>query len=211
MSPLPRLYAIVDVEVCDRLGWPPRDLARAYLRGGATVLQLRAKRLPGAVFLDLALAVVDEARSAGARVIVNDRADLAVMSSAAGVHVGQEDLSPADVRAVVGAERVVGLSTHTPSQVMEALALPISYLAIGPVFGTTTKDTGYEGVGCDAVRRAVDAAASRQVPVVAIGGITLETAPSVIAAGASSVAVITDLVTADPEARVRAYLRRLSG
>jgi thiamine-phosphate pyrophosphorylase len=208
---LPRLYAIVDVDVCTRLGWAPVDLARAYLSGGATLLQLRAKALAGGAFLDLASAIVDEARRVGARVIVNDRADFAALSGAAGVHVGQDDLSPAEVRTIVGADAVVGLSTHTSAQLADAVQQPIDYLAIGPVFSTGTKNTGYASVGHDAVRAAVAAASPRQLPVVAIGGITLETAPSVIAAGAASVAVITDLVARDPAARVRAYLAGLSG
>jgi thiamine-phosphate pyrophosphorylase len=211
LTALPPLYAIVDVDVCARLDRSPLDLARAYLSGGATLLQLRAKALAGSAFLDLASAMVEDARRAGARVIVNDRADLAALSGAAGIHVGQDDLSPAEVRTIVGDDAVIGLSTHTAAQIAVAVQQPIDYLAIGPIFTTGTKDTGYRAIGHDAVRAAVAAAGARQLPVVAIGGITLETAPSVIAAGAASVAVITDLVTADPAARVRAYLACLSG
>ena len=111
-----KLYAIVDVDVCARVGWRPRDLARAYLTGGARLLQLRAKNLGGAAFLDLARAMVSDARGVDGKVIINDRADITVLSGAAGVHVGQDDLSVADVRRIVGAAAVVGLSTHTHAQ-----------------------------------------------------------------------------------------------
>ena len=143
-------------------------------------------------------------------VIVNDRADVAVLAGAAGVHVGQKDLSPADVRRAAGREAIVGLSTHTRDQIVAAVAEPISYLAIGPVFSTATKATGYDAVGYAAVEAAVERASQHDLPVVGIGGITLATAPRVIEAGASAVAIIGDLLTADPEARVREYLAALA-
>ena len=207
---LPKLYPIVDVEVAHGAGVTPLDLARAFLAGGARWLQLRAKTLDGAGFLALARSVVDAAHEAGARVVVNDRADIARLANADGLHVGQDDLQPFDVRRVVGDEMMVGLSTHTEAQIEAALQEPITYLAIGPVFPTNTKATGYDRVGLDAVRFAATRAATAGVPVVAIGGITLDTAPQVIDAGAAAVAVITDLVTMDPEARVREYLRALA-
>jgi thiamine-phosphate pyrophosphorylase len=206
---LPRLYAIVDVEVSARAGWQAVDLARAYLSGGVRLLQIRAKTLESGALLDLADAVVALADAAGARVIVNDRADIAALAGAAGVHVGQDDLSPVDVRRVVPAGHLVGLSTHTEAQVEMALTAPIDYLAIGPIFATGTKNTGYEAVGLSAVGDARRRAGGGR-PVVAIGGITLAEAPRVIEAGAASVAVITDLVTADPESRVRRFLTALA-
>jgi thiamine-phosphate pyrophosphorylase len=204
---LPRLYAIIDVDVCARAGWTPLDLARAYLDGGARLLQLRAKNLAGGAFVDLADRVLESAR--GAVVIINDRADIAAVSGAGGVHVGQDDLSPADVRLVAGEKIIVGYSTHDSHQIEQALREPISYFAVGPVFGTATKATGYEPVGCDAVRHAALRGGSANMPVVAIGGITLQTAPRVIEAGAAAVAVITDLLTADPAGRVGEYLSAL--
>jgi thiamine-phosphate pyrophosphorylase len=173
-------------------------------------LQLRGKSLGGAEFLELARAIVDDARHANATVIINDRPDIAALSAAAGVHVGQDDLTPADVRRVVGSDAIVGLSTHTVDQIEEALAEPITYFAIGPVFATGTKATGYDSVGYDAVRHAAARGATKGRQVVAIGGITLATAPQVIGAGAASVAVITDLLNGDPEQRVREYVRRLA-
>ncbi len=216
---LPRLNAIVDVEVARLAGWTPIDLAAAYVEGGARFLQLRAKSMSGAELLDLASRIGDLAHAAGATLIVNDRADIARLSGADGVHVGQDDLAPAAARAIVGADAIVGVSTHTEAQIDAATSLPVNYLAVGPVFGTATKDTGYVAVGLARVRYAAGRVGrdssqdgrDRLSGLVAIGGITLDRAAEVIAAGATSVAVISDLVaTGDPEARVRAYLARLA-
>ncbi len=205
---IPTFYPLVDTGVCRARGVEPLELARACLRGGARLLQLRVKDGPGAELLELADRLVALAHPFGAAVIINDRADIARMAGAAGVHVGQEDLPATDVRAIVGPSAIVGLSTHDPRQVDVAAALPVSYIAVGPVFGTATKDTGYAARGLDLVRYA----AATGAPVVAIGGITLENAALVAAAGAASVAVIGDLFTGgDPEARTRAFLRQSSG
>ena len=205
------LCAIVDVEAAQGAGWRPIDLARAFVGGGARFLQLRAKSMAGGPLLDLAAAIVELAHAEGARVIVNDRADIARLAGADGVHVGQDDLSPSAVRTITGADAIVGLSTHTVDQVDRAIREPISYVAIGPVFGTATKTTGYERVGLEMVREAAARAGARGLPLVAIGGITLERAVSVIEAGATSVAVISDLLaTGDPERRVREYVRTLA-
>jgi len=148
------------------------------------------------------------AEPAHAIVIVNDRADLARLAGASGVHVGQDDLSPAEVRALLGETAIVGLSTHTPAQIDAALAEPVSYVAVGPVFGSRTKQTGYDAVGLELVSRAARMAAP--LPVVAIGGITLDNARSVIDAGAAAVAVIGDLlVDADPAVRAAAFVAAL--
>ena len=211
-SPIPSLTAVVDTEAAARCGWRPIDLARAFLDGGARLLQLRAKNLPSGTFLDLAVGIAELTRGAGARLIVNDRADIARLARADGVHVGQEDLAPAAVRALVGPAAIVGVSTHTIEQIDRAVAGPASYVAIGPVFATTTKATGYDPVGLELVAAAAARAGARGLPLVAIGGVTLATAPSVIAAGAASVAVIGDLLaTGDPRARVGEYVQRLSG
>ena len=183
-------------------------MADACLRGGAPLLQVRAKALDTASLLDLADRVVRSARPRGARVLVNDRADVAALADADGVHVGQEDLSVADVRAILGPSAIVGLSTHTREQIDRALASDVSYVAVGPIFGTATKLTGYDARGLELVTYA----AGRGRPVVAIGGITLARAPEVVAAGASAVAVITDLLREDDiEARVRAFVAVLPG
>ena len=209
---LPRLYAVLDAEVAAAHGWTILDLARAFLDGGATCLQLRAKSRSLQWTLDIADAIVAMAGGA-VTIVVNDRPDVARLSGASGVHVGQDDLSPAHAREIVGAGSVVGLSTHSPAQVDLALAEPIDYLAVGPVYGTATKDTGYGAVGHELIRYAAARSQSRPgglLPVVAIGGITLERAPDAIASGAASVAVISDLLAGgDPSARVKAFVASL--
>ena len=155
--------------------------------------------------LALAEDLVRRAHHAGATLIVNDRADIARLAGADGVHVGQEDLAVADARAVVGADAIVGISTHDPAQVDAAAKTDATYIAVGPIYGTTTKETGYEARGLDFV----DYAARQGRPVVAIGGITLERAPEAIAAGAAAVAVISDLLREDPAEMVRRFRRRL--
>jgi thiamine-phosphate pyrophosphorylase len=208
---IPRLNAIVDVDTCVAGDLAPLDVVRAFLAGGATFLQLRAKRLGSGAFLDLARAATALAHAGDAQLIVNDRADVATLAGADGVHIGQDDLAPEDVRRLVGPDSIVGLSTHTTEQLERAVDAPVGYVAIGPVFGTRTKDTGYDAVGLEMVRTAAAMAARRGLPLVAIGGITRETAASVIAAGAASVAIISDLVSGgDPERRVRECIRALS-
>ena len=207
----PRLYAVCDADVCACGGWALTDFAAACLEGGARLLQIRAKRAASNSFLADTRAIVERARRVGATVIVNDRADIARLAGADGVHVGQDDLDAAAVRTIVGADAIVGLSTHTPDQIEAAVRQPISYLAVGPVFGTATKSTGYQAVGTNLVARAAAAAGATAIPIVAIGGITLDRAPEVIASGAASLAVISDLFTGgDPAARVAAYVDRLS-
>jgi thiamine-phosphate pyrophosphorylase len=202
---------ICDADVCARAGWSLVDFASACLDGGARLLQVRAKNGAAREILAAADAIVRRAEPCNAAIIVNDRADIARMAGAAGVHVGQEDLPPAAVRRIVGEHAIVGLSTHTSEQIVAAVGEPVSYIAIGPVFGTSTKDTGYSAVGLTRVREAAERARTRGLPVVAIGGITLDNAADAIGAGAASVAVISDLVsTGDPAARVRACLDRLS-
>ena len=172
------------------------------------MLQLRAPGIDAVTQLDWCREIVGLAAPLGARVIMNDRCDLALMAGAAGVHLGQHDLPVPVARRLLGPAAVIGLSTHDATQVATAVRLSVSYLAVGPVYETRTKDTGYGGVGLEGVRRARAAAGDR--PVVAIGGITLDTARDVIAAGASSVAVISDLLTrGDPARQVRDYLDAL--
>ncbi len=203
------LYVICDVDVCAHGGWEPLNFARACMDGGARVLQIRAKTLKAGPLLELVERVVEAARSCSAAVIVNDRVDVAGLARAAGVHVGQDDLSVAHARGQLGAEAIVGLSTHTIAQSAGAAREPVSYVAVGPVFPTSTKDTGYTPVGVElisAARRVLPPA----VPIVAIGGVTLDRARLAIEAGATSVAVISDLVTENPARRVAEYLRALS-
>ncbi len=203
---LPGLYAVLDAEVASRHGWTLVTLAHTLLDAGTRLLQLRAKHLASGELLRIAESVTRAAEPYRALVIVNDRPDIARLAGAAGVHVGQDDLPADAARQIVGDAALVGWSTHTTAQVAAAAAAPISYVAVGPVFGTHTKDTGYPAVGLDLVRTA----ASSRLPVVAIGGVTLDRVTEAIAAGATSVAVISDLFAAgDPAGRARAFQERL--
>lgn len=200
------LYTLLDVTVCRERGLDPLAVLDAFLEGGARFVQLRDKTESSASRLALADTVVARAHAAGATLIVNDRPDIAAMSAADGVHVGQEDLSVAAARLIVATSAIVGISTHDLAQVAAAADTDATYIAVGPIYGTATKDTGYAARGLDLVR----AAARTGKPVVAIGGITLERAPEVIAAGATSVAVISDLLRDDPALMVSLYRERLA-
>lgn len=199
------LYAILDTALALERGYEPVDLARRFFDGGARLVQLRAKQAQAGQFLAWADAICAAATPYGASVIINDRADIALMSGAAGVHVGQDDMPPESVRRLAPAPFLIGRSTHTPDQIARAATEPVDHIAVGPVFGTTTKDTGHDAIGLGMVAHARRNAA--RLPVVAIGGITLERAPAVLEAGAASAAVIADLLsTGDPAGRIRQYL-----
>lgn len=209
MRALPRLYAILDLDQAARHGLPPLDVLDVWLETGIRLIQLRAKALTSGALLDLADVMNARAQAAGATFIVNDRADVAALCGAGGVHVGQDDLAPSDVRRLVGPAAMVGVSTHTAAQVAEALSEPIDYLAVGPVFPTTTKERPDPTVGLSGVSAAARLAAGRALPVVAIGGIRADRALEVIEAGATAVAVVADLFGPDLAARARGFLERL--
>jgi thiamine-phosphate pyrophosphorylase len=203
------LNAIVDDDAVARAGLDLLEVARAFLDGGATFVQLRAKQRSSAWLLETADALV--AMGGNATIIINDRADIARLSGAAGVHVGQDDLPPEAVRRLIGADGIIGFSTHSIAQLDGAVTRPIDYVAVGPIFGSASKNTGYDAVGLRLVEEAARRARPRGLAVVAIGGITLDRAADVIRAGATSVAIISDLLsTGDPRARVSQYLDRLS-
>jgi thiamine-phosphate pyrophosphorylase len=201
----PFLYPIIDTGLCRSRGIDPVALGEAFLAGGARMLQLREKGESSAAFLALADALVTAVERGGGLLVINDRADIALLSGAGGVHVGQDDLPVAGVRRIVPPSTIVGLSTHDESQVDRASTELASYIAVGPIFGTSTKETGYTARGLDLVRYA----AGRGKPVVAIGGIRLQNVSDLIRAGASGIAVISDLLTDDPEARTREFVARI--
>jgi thiamine-phosphate pyrophosphorylase len=202
---LDRLYPVLDVTLCRERGLDPLAVLDAFLAGGARFIQLRDKSGSSGDRLALADAAVARVHAAGGRLIVNDRPDIARLSGADGVHVGQDDMSVDAARLVVGAAAIVGLSTHDEAQIAHAAGTTATYIAVGPIYGTSTKDTGYTARGLDLIR----VAARTGRPIVAIGGITLERAPDVIAAGAASAAVISALLREDPERMVRRFLERL--
>lgn len=174
-------------------------LVEAILAGGAKLLQLRAKDVPTGELVALARAAQACAASAGARLIINDRADVAKLVGAAGVHLGQDDLPPAAAREILGPDGVIGISTHNLDQVDAAIRDGgIDYLAFGPIFATTSKRNPdpVQSLGALSVLRG-----RCRLPLVAIGGITESTAPDVLAAGADAVAVIGAIAGADDPAQ----------
>ena len=206
---IPAFYPILDTETAARRGVDLVLAAEAILGAGAGILQFRHKGFfSREVFAELQR-VAALCRDARALLVVNDRADLARLTGAA-LHLGQQDLTPADARRVVGAETPIGLSTHNERQLREAADEPAGYLALGPIFGTLSKENPDPVVGLDELRRLRPLAAG---PLVAIGGITRANARSVLAAGVDAVAVIGDLFPADGDVRARAeeWINELSG
>jgi thiamine-phosphate pyrophosphorylase len=198
-------YPIVDVALGEA-EQRPLELVEAVLAAGVPWLQLRCKDAPASVFLSLAREVVARARACDARVIVNDRVDVALASGAGGVHVGQEDLPIAAVRSIAGDALVVGASTHTVEEAKRAEAEGADYVGFGPMFSTASKSDALAPRPAGALRAVRDAIA---LPIVAIGGITEETAPAVLASGATAVAMIGALADArDPRAFTQRLLRR---
>lgn len=189
--PLPKLYAIVDAQVLAKRSVALADFATELRAAGVSLLQYRDKKGSPQAILQAAAALSDAFAGTSCRLIMNDRADLAVLTRFDGVHVGHLDLCPNDARRVVGASRWVGVSTHTDNQVRAANLTGADYIAIGPVFATGTKLDTEPVVGLEGIRRARDLT---RKPLVAIGGITRANARSVIDAGADSVAVISALL-----------------
>jgi thiamine-phosphate pyrophosphorylase len=213
MIPLPRLYAIVDSSAHESI----QDLI-AYVEelaaAGCSLLQYRNKSGSARRMLEQARELRRRSRAlrlpkgvpaSQLQLIMNDRADLCLAADFDGVHVGQEDLSPESVRGIIGPNRWLGVSTHNREQLREADLTSADYLAIGPVFSTSSKDQPDPVVGLEGVRRA---RALTRKPLVAIGGITRANAASVIEAGADSVAVISDLLL-DPHKSAEEFFRIL--
>jgi thiamine-phosphate pyrophosphorylase len=188
---LPRLYAIVDAGVLAVRDVSVEDYASGLRAAGVVLLQYRDKTGSPQEVLRGAAALREALAGSGATLVMNDRADLAVLAEFDGVHVGHLDLSPDDAKRVIGSGRIVGVSTHTEDQVRAAELSCADYIAFGPVFSTGTKLDTEPVMGLDGLRRA---RALTTKPLVAIGGITRSNARSVIDAGADSVAIISGLV-----------------
>jgi len=197
----PRLYAIIDPTL---LTSSELDLAETLAGSGVELIQYRNKTASSRQFFEISRQLSSSLSPRGVRLIVNDRPDIALLAGAGGVHVGQEDLSVEEARAICGSDRWVGVSTHTLEQLAEADVTSADYIAVGPIFQTVTKKNPDPIVGTEILRKA------RQMtkkPLVAIGGITLERAAEVYRAGADSLAVIRDLICApNPGVRAREYL-----
>ncbi len=187
---LPAIYPIVDTQALIRRGRDPLFFADALLEGGARILQFRHKGSYSRATFETATRLASLCTAAGAAFVVNDRADIAALLEA-GLHVGQQDLPPALVRRVLSDRLILGFSTHNEQQLQDGDAEPVDYLALGPIFDTGSKQNADPTVGLE---RLSNARRLTTKPLVAIGGITLETARSVWSAGADSIAVIGDLM-----------------
>jgi thiamine-phosphate pyrophosphorylase len=187
---LPRVYPIVDTEIFTNRGVGVEVAAAAFLDGGAGILQFRHKGHWSREIYAMTEGVARLCREAGALFIINDRADFAMLLEA-GLHVGQDDLPPRDARKLIGQEAILGYSSHNVAQLCAAAGEPVDYVALGPIFGTTSKRNPDPVVGVEELRRC---RALLEKPLVAIGGITMENAPAVLSAGADSLAILSALL-----------------
>jgi thiamine-phosphate pyrophosphorylase len=201
---LPPLYVILDAVL---LPSDPIALTNQLLHAGVRLLQYRNKTAPAREVLQTAQVLCAEALQRDATFLVNDRPDIARLAGAAGVHLGQDDIDVAPAREVLGRDRIIGLSTHNLEQFKSALETDADYIALGPVFATSSKANPDPVVGLEVVR---EVRRWTEKPIVAIGGITLERARQVIDAGADSVAVISDILKAkNPADRAQQFLQLL--
>ena len=186
---LPKIYPITDVSITNL---SHLEQTKRLVAGGAKIIQLREKKASPAEFYEVAQAVMLFARKRNVKIIINDRVDIALAVGADGVHLGQNDLPPDEARKILGEKAIIGFSTHNIEQALEAVRLPINYLAIGPIFATNTKENPDTIVGIEGlskVRRAIG-----DFPLVAIGGINFENARNILANGADSMAVISAIL-----------------
>src|SRR5580704_10687180 len=201
---LPRLYVILDAGM---LTEPARETAQKLMDAGVRLLQYRAKNAAARELWNDSRAIAETARRAKCTFVVNDRPEVAYLAGADGVHVGQDDLDVEQARQVIGPDCWVGVSTHNLEQFERAAASSADYIALGPIFSTSSKANPDPVVGLDLLRKVRPLA---DKPVVAIGGISLERAASAIEAGADSVAVISGILNAaDPAQRARQYIETL--
>lgn len=190
---LPRIYPITDRIIS---GLSHQEQVERLIEGGARFIQIRDKTISSREFFGSVKACLEITRKANAKMIVNDRVDIALLSGADGVHLGQDDLPPERARTLLGKDAIIGFSTHTIEQARSAKELPVDYVAFGPVFDTKTKNDHDPVVGLEllkSVRQEI-----RDIPLVAIGGIDLENLNAVLSTGADSAAMISAIV-ADPE------------
>ena len=201
---LPRLYVILDARLITSSA---KECAAALAEAGVRLLQYRDKAAPAGQYLEASSVLAELLIRRGVTFFVNDRPDVAFLAGASGVHVGQEDSDVEQARKVIGREKLVGVSTHNLEQFELAAASSADYIAVGPVYSTLTKANAEPVVGADFVRRV---RALTDKPIVAIGGITLERAASVIEAGADSVAVISGILGArEPGESATQYMKTL--
>lgn len=191
MLQLPKIYPITNVELS---GLSHADQVQILANEGCRFVQIREKSGSSREIFDAVVESVSIANAGGMKVIVNDRVDIAIGANAHGVHLGQDDLPPSEARKLLGEKAIIGYSTHSVDQAIHATRMPIDYVAIGPIFATTTKEDPDPVVGLDGLRKVRDAIGD--FPLVAIGGIDITNVHNVLAAGADSAAIVSDLFTA---------------
>jgi thiamine-phosphate diphosphorylase len=201
---LPPVYPITNWELS---GLPHSEQVEQLLNAGAEFIQIRDKRLNSRELLFEAKAAVRLAHERGAKIIVNDRVDIARIAGADGVHLGQDDLPPDAARALLGPGSIIGFSTHSLEQAANAARLPIDYVAFGPIYRTSTKESADDPVGLELLKRVREMV--HPLPLVAIGGIGRVNAKNVINAGADSLAIISD-IAGDPNGVASGYRSILS-
>ena len=196
--PETRIYPLTDVRLS---GLTHAEQVIRLSNGGARLIQLREKNLTPRDFFRQAKEALLLARERGVRIVINDRVDLALALEADGVHLGQEDFPPAAARRLLGNRAIIGVSTHNVEQARRAARLPVNYLAIGPIFATSSKSNPEHVLGLEGLMRVRDAIGN--FPLVAIGGITDENAPKVFEAGADAIAVMSALLAKPDEVTER--------
>jgi thiamine-phosphate pyrophosphorylase len=187
---LPKIYPITDTRL-SKLAHA--EQVEKLIEGGSTFIQLREKNASPRGFYEAAEKALILARKRGAKIIINDRADIALALKADGVHLGQDDLPPAEARKILGENAIIGFSTHNVEQAIEARKMPIDYVAIGPIFATSTKENPDPVVGLEGIKLVREKIGD--FPIVAIGGINAENLGEVLAAGANSAAIISGIIS----------------
>ncbi len=183
-----RLYPLTDRRLS---GLSHAEQVSQLSAGGATLVQLREKILSPLEFYREAVAALQVARERGVRIIINDRVDIALALKADGVHLGQDDLPPEAARRLLGPGAIIGFSTHNIEQSRLAAKMPVDYIAFGPIFATSTKETSDSAVGIEELRLVRQAVGT--IPLIAIGGISFENCQDVVSAGADAIAVVSDI------------------
>jgi thiamine-phosphate pyrophosphorylase len=186
---LPKIYPITDVKLTEL---SHLEQVKCLIAGGAEFIQLREKHASPKDFYQSAIEVLEYARPRNVKIIINDRVDIALSTGADGVHLGQEDLPPEQARKILGENAIIGFSTHSVAQAIEAMKFPVDYIAIGPVFPTVSKENPDDVVGTEGVKIVREAIGD--FPLVAIGGITFENAQNVLQSGADSLALISTIL-----------------
>lgn len=191
---LPKIYPITDISITKL---SHLEQVERLIEGGAKFIQLRDKNSTPKDFYESSKAVMDFTRDKDVKIIINDRVDIALAVKADGVHLGQDDLPPIYARKILGEKAIIGFSTHNILQAIEAVKMPLDYIAIGPIFATSTKENPDPVVGLDGLKTVRDAIGD--FPLVAIGGIGIETAKEVLEKGASSIALISQILNKPEE------------